>query len=69
MVARTWGTISPAAMPWATRAAISMPMLPARLHQAEARVNPSTPARNTRLRPARSPSRPPVTSSRPKGRV
>jgi len=49
--------------PWAARAAISSPGLAAAAHAAEATTNPAMPVSSIRLRPKRSPSRPPV--SRP----
>ena len=50
--------------PWANRAAMSIPGPVASPHASEARVNTAMPARNMRLRPTRSPSRP-LSSSRP----
>jgi hypothetical protein len=52
--------------PWTNRAAMSIPGLAASPHASEARVNSASPARNIRLRPSRSPSLPPSSSSPPK---
>ncbi len=62
MIASTCGFISAAVSPCSTRAAISTAGLVARPQSAEAAVKPAMPAMNKRLRPYRSPSRPPVTS-------
>jgi len=45
--------------PWSTRAAISTPAFGANPQQTEATSNQTTPMKNMRLRPRRSPSEPP----------
>ena len=52
--------------PWTNRAAISIAGPAASPHASEARTNTAIPARNIRLRPSRSPSRPLSSSSPPK---
>ena len=52
-------------MPCTNRAATSISWLCARPHSSEATVNTPSPARNTRRRPIRSPSRPASSSSPP----
>ena len=59
---RVCGVSSAPPTPCATRAPISQPGEPARPHAAEASVNTSIPARNSRFGPNRSPSRPAVMS-------
>lgn len=63
------GMTSAAAAPWTARAVISIVGDAASAQSAEASTNAATPARKTRLRPAMSPSRPPVISSTANGRV
>ena len=53
-------------MPWTKRAATSMAWLSADPQAIEARVNTVTPARNTFLRPIRSPRRPAMRRKLPK---
>src|SRR5690349_10744514 len=55
--------------PWTTRAAIRVPGVGAAAHSADAVVKPTIPTMNTRRRPKRSPSRPPVISSTAKASV
>jgi hypothetical protein len=69
MKERTWGTISAAMAPCRTREPTSIPPLWAVPVSTDATVKPARPARNTRLRPWLSPSRPPVISSSAKARV
>jgi hypothetical protein len=61
--ARLPGTSSAAPMPCSARAAISWPVSCAAAHAADIAVKTTTPTRNTRLRPKRSPSAPPTSSS------
>ena len=58
MMARITEACIAAPTPWMKRAAISTPSLGARPHSTDAAVKTTTPARKTRLRPIRSPSRP-----------
>ena len=53
-------------MPWTKRAATNMVWLSAAPQAMEARVNTVTPARNTFLRPIRSPRRPAMRRKLPK---
>ena len=53
-------------MPWTKRAVTSMAWLSADPQAMEARVNSVTPARNTFLRPMRSPRRPAMSRKLPK---
>ena len=57
------GSTDAAAAPWMARAAISAPVVGASAAAAEATVNAETPMTNMRLRPKRSPSAAPVSSS------
>ncbi len=61
--ARLPGTSSAAPMPCSARAAISWPVSCAAAQAADASTNTATPSRNMRLRPKRSPSAPPTSSS------
>ena len=61
--ARLPGTSSAAPMPCTARAATSWPTPCAAAQAADASVNTAAPTRNTRLRPKRSPSAPPTSSS------
>ncbi len=54
------GAMSAAPRPWARRAAMSIPGPVATAQNAEAATKTATPATNSRRRPRRSPSRPPV---------
>ena len=56
------GLITAAPMPWATRAAISIAMVPDRPHQSEAAVKTARPTRYRFFGPNRSPSRPATSS-------
>ena len=66
MIARITDAWAAAPTPWSRRAAISAPSLVANPHSSEANVKTTRPARKTRLRPARSPSRPASSSRLPK---
>ena len=57
MNASVCGVISAAPRPCTARAVISISTLPDRPHHSEAPVNTTSPARNTRFGPKRSPSR------------
>ena len=65
MIARITEACAAAPTPWRNRAPISTPWLGATPHRSEATVNSVRPARKTRLRPARSPSRPASSSRLP----
>jgi len=58
MIARLAGVISAPPIPCTARAAMSHPMPGAAAHSTDARVNQTSPARNTRRRPQRSLSEP-----------
>jgi hypothetical protein len=64
-----WGMTSAAAAPCTARQAINTETSGASAQPTEATPNPATPIRKTRLRPAMSPSRPPVISSSANGSV
>ncbi len=64
-----WGMITAAAAPCTTRNAIRSPAVGAAAQAADATMKPKTPITNSRLRPAMSPSRPPVSNSTANGRV
>ena len=66
MIARITEACIAAPMPCRKRAAINSVELSAAPHSSEAIVNRVTPARNTRLRPSRSPSRPASSRKLPK---
>ena len=59
MIASEPGVSSAPPTPCSTLAAMSTPMPGARPHSAEDSANHTTPMRNTRRRPRRSPSEPP----------
>ena len=61
--ARLPGVSSAAPTPWIARAAISVSISGAREQSTEATANQATPDTNTRRRPKRSPSEPPISSS------
>jgi len=63
MTAITCGNISAPPIPCTARAPISTAIDGAAPHSAEAAENNTSPAMNNRLRPNRSPSRPPVTNN------
>ena len=63
------GEISAAPSPWRARNAISCPSVEARPFSSEADVKITSPTRNTRLRPRRSPARPPSSRNPPKTSV
>ncbi len=63
------GITNAAAAPWSALAVISTDGFGASAQQADASRNPMIPIRNTRCRPAMSPSRPPVISSTANGNV
>jgi len=65
IVDSTWGTISAAAAPCATRAATNMPGVAASPQANEVRVNKASPTTKRRRRPNVSPRRPPSTSRTP----
>ncbi len=56
-------------MPWSARAPSSVPVLFAMPPRAEAMAKPTRPIRKARLRPHRSATRPPKSSSPPKARA
>ena len=66
MMARITEACMAAPMPWTKRAAMRKPWLGAAPHSTEAAVKMTSPARNTRLRPSRSPSRPASSRKLPK---
>ncbi len=66
MMATITDELSAPPMPWMKRAATSRPWLSADPQAMEASVNSVTPARNTFLRPMRSPRRPAMRRKLPK---
>ena len=59
MMASDPGVSSAPPTPWNARAALSTPIVGATAHSSDATANQTTPTRNTRRRPNRSPSEPP----------
>ena len=62
MSPNTCGTMTAPTAPWTMRKAISAPVLGAAAAATDATANPATPTSSIRLRPNRSPSRPPMRS-------
>ena len=69
IIAKLPGVRSAPPTPCTARAAMSCPTLGASPHHTEAAVKTTTPTKNTRLRPKRSPSEPPVRISAAKKSV
>ena len=66
MIASAAGEMNAAPRPWSARVPISQVELVARPFRSDATVKTTTPARNSRLRPSRSPARPPSRRKPPK---
>src|SRR5437773_7312689 len=69
MIERAAGEMSAAPSPWSARQPISIPELTASPFKSDAVVKIARPTRNSRLRPTRSPARPPSRRKPPKTRV
>jgi len=65
MIASAAGEMNAAPRPWSARAPISIPELVERPSSSEASVKTITPPRKSRLRPSRSPARPPSSRKPP----
>ncbi len=66
MIARAAGEMNAAPSPWSPRQAISIAESTARPFSSEAIVKTTSPKRKSRLRPSRSPARPPSSRKPPK---
>ena len=69
MIASAAGEMNAAPSPWSAREPISIPELVERPSSSDAAVNTTRPNRKKRLRPSRSPTRPPSSRKPPKTRV